>query len=181
MRWPRSTGPPASWSRSPGGVLIRPQTLCLLPELRERSQPWSLAGEETRFCWQPEIAHLKVPIRHVFILPTSAQTEPSRVAVSHLTPALTRRLATDPEFAALRSHFGKARTSGQRSIILVELTRISDSCGWSVPLLDFRADRDILDVAQERRSDEHFHRYWAEKNAVSIDGLPALDVEPATG
>lgn len=84
-------------------------------------------------------------------------------------------LADDPEFDALREHFGKSRTSGQRSIVVVELTRISDSCGWSVPLLDYRADRDILDRAQERRPDEHFREYWAEKNAVSIDGLPALE------
>ena len=82
--------------------------------------------------------------------------------------------ATDPEFEVLRGHFGKSRTSGQRSIIVVELSRIADSCGWSVPQLEFRADRDLLDRAQERHADEHFRDYWAEKNAVSIDGLPAL-------
>lgn len=88
-------------------------------------------------------------------------------------------LATESEFASLRGHFGKSRTNGQRSIIVVELTRIADSCGWSVPLLDYRADRDILDRAQERHADEHFREYWVEKNQVSIDGLPALDVDPA--
>jgi hypothetical protein len=114
----------------PRGVLIRPQTLCLLPELRERSQPWSLAGEETRFCWQPEIAHLKVPIRHVFILPTSAQTEPSRVAVSHLTPALTRRLATDPELAGARvaASEGFVTLSWERVLSPGPLRRWAQAC-----------------------------------------------------
>ncbi len=81
----------------------------------------------------------------------------------------------DAEFAELRGHFGKSRTNGQRAIIVVEVTRIADSCGWAVPLLDFRADRDILDRAQERHDDQHFRDYWSAKNAVSIDGLPALD------
>lgn len=82
--------------------------------------------------------------------------------------------ATDPEFAALRGLFGKERTLGQRSIIVVELTRIADSCGFAVPLMEFRQDRDVLDRAQERRDEEYYRDYWCEKNAASIDGLPAL-------
>ena len=61
-------------------------------------------------------------------------------------------------------------------------SRISDSCGFSVPLLDFRSDRDVLDRVQERSGHEHgdgyFRDYWARKNAASIDGLPALGAEP---
>ena len=53
-------------------------------------------------------------------------------------------------------------------------TAISDSCGWSVPLMQHVADRDVLDKAQERRDDDYFVQYAATKNATSIDGLPGL-------
>lgn len=82
--------------------------------------------------------------------------------------------ATDPAFAELRTRFDKVRTIGQRSIVLVELDRIADSCGFAVPLMDFRADRDVLDRVQERNDDDYYTKYWQDKNAHSIDGLPAL-------
>jgi hypothetical protein len=80
-------------------------------------------------------------------------------------------LAGTAGFAALRPAFGKERTAGQRSIVVVDLDRITDSCGYAVPLLDFRADRDVLDRSQERRDDAWFSEYWATRNATSIDGL----------
>lgn len=83
-------------------------------------------------------------------------------------------LTGDEEFAGLRRRFGKERTVGQRSVVVVDVGRISDSCGFSVPLMDFRGDRDVLDRAQERRDDDYFVRYWAARNAESIDGLPAV-------
>ncbi|QRN79763.1 MAG: pyridoxamine 5'-phosphate oxidase family protein [Nocardiopsis sp. BM-2018] len=83
-------------------------------------------------------------------------------------------LPADPEFAELRAHFTKERTLGQRSVIVVDVQRISDSCGWSVPLMDLRGDRDILDRAQERRDPQYFDDYWRERNAASIDGLPGV-------
>jgi hypothetical protein len=78
------------------------------------------------------------------------------------------------EFGELRPLFSKPREIGQRSIIVVDVDRVSDSCGYSVPLMDFRADRDILDRSHERRDQDYFDGYWREKNSASIDGLPAL-------
>lgn len=83
----------------------------------------------------------------------------------------------DADFAALRGHFAKRRDLGLRSIVVAELDRISDSCGYSVPLMEFVADRDVLDRSQERRDPEYFDGYWRTRNAQSIDGLPALEVE----
>lgn len=88
--------------------------------------------------------------------------------------------ASDPEFADLRVHFGKERILGQRSIVVVELNRISDSCGFAVPLMEFPSDRDVLDRVQQRNDDEYFCEYRRTKNAASIDGLPALDPEPVS-
>lgn len=78
------------------------------------------------------------------------------------------------EYGALRSRFGKQRDHGLRSIVVVDLDRISDSCGFSVPLMDFVGDRDILDRVQESRPDDYFDEYGRTRNAASIDELPAL-------
>src|ERR1700712_4703510 len=83
-------------------------------------------------------------------------------------------LAGEPEFDDLRAAFGKDRTLGQRSIVIADLTRISDSCGYSVPLMDFREDRDILDRSQERRDEAYFRDYQRDHNTTSIDGLPGV-------
>jgi Pyridoxamine 5'-phosphate oxidase len=83
-------------------------------------------------------------------------------------------LPDDAEFADLRSRFGKERTQGQRSIVLVDVERVSDSCGYAVPQMDFRADRDVLDRDHARRDEDYLDRYRRNHNAESIDGLPGL-------
>ena len=83
-------------------------------------------------------------------------------------------LPTDPEFAELRPKFAKEREKAVRSVIVVDVDRTSDSCGYSVPNLAYVADRDILDLHQERRPAEYFEEYARTRNAHSIDGLPAL-------
>jgi len=83
-------------------------------------------------------------------------------------------LTQDPEFAELRAAFGKERVVAQRAIVLVDLDRVSDSCGYAVPLLDFVAHREVLDLRQEKRGPMPYREYPETKNAVSIDGLPAL-------
>lgn len=81
-------------------------------------------------------------------------------------------LPDDEAFESLRASFGKDRTHGQRAIILVEVDRVADSCGFSVPRMEFVADRKVLDQAQLRRPAEYYDSYWDAKNAASIDGLP---------
>jgi hypothetical protein len=83
-------------------------------------------------------------------------------------------LPDHPEFAPLRRNFGKERDHGQRSIIVVDVDRIADSCGFSVPQMHFVGDRDVLDRAQERREPGYFETYAVTKNATSVDGLPGL-------
>ena len=87
-------------------------------------------------------------------------------------------LARTPEFDDLRPLFSKEREAGQRGIVVIDVHRVSDSCGFSVPLMDFVSDRDVLDRSQERREPEYFDAYWQKKNATSIDGLPGVDIAP---
>lgn len=78
------------------------------------------------------------------------------------------------EFDALRPAFAKERELGQRGIVVVDVERVSDSCGWSVPHMEFVEDRDVLDRSHERRTPEYFDTYWRDRNAASLDGLPAI-------
>jgi predicted pyridoxine 5'-phosphate oxidase superfamily flavin-nucleotide-binding protein len=78
----------------------------------------------------------------------------------------------DPRFADLVARFPEH--PGVRSVVVVEARRISTSCGFGVPLMDFVADRDRLQVNHRRRGVEGLVEYRATHNAVSIDGLAGL-------
>jgi Pyridoxamine 5'-phosphate oxidase len=62
-----------------------------------------------------------------------------------------------------------------RSVIVADIDRTSNSCGYAVPFMEFTADRDRLIEWADDKDDEAVQTYWATKNARSIDGLPALD------
>jgi hypothetical protein len=78
-----------------------------------------------------------------------------------------------PEFVSLRTRFPDH--AGTRSFIKIHVTRVSDSCGFGVPLLDYRSDRDALEQWAASKGSAKLTQYRREKNARSIDGLPGLD------
>ena len=88
--------------------------------------------------------------------------------------------ADSAEFDELRGHFDKESGHGQRGIVVVDVTRVSDSCGYAVPRLAYVEDRDLLDRWSDRKTPEQLATYRRERNAVSLDGLPALPVQPTT-
>ena len=63
---------------------------------------------------------------------------------------------------------------GSRSIIEVDVERVSTSCGYAVPLMDLVGDRERLIEWAEKKGDDGIRAYWESKNAESIDGLPGL-------
>ena len=63
---------------------------------------------------------------------------------------------------------------GTRAVIQVDVTRISDSCGYSVPLYEFREHRDVLDRWSAEKGAEGLEQYRRDNNATNIDGLPGL-------
>ena len=83
-------------------------------------------------------------------------------------------LVGDDGFDEPRAAFPKSETAGQRSVVVVDLDRVSDACGFAVPLMRQVGERDTLDRSHGRREEGFFPGYWARKNAVSIDGLPAV-------
>ncbi|PBC78009.1 pyridoxamine 5'-phosphate oxidase [Streptomyces sp. TLI_235] len=83
----------------------------------------------------------------------------------------------DPRFAGLIGHFDPAADgSGLRAVVLVHAERVSDSCGFAVPFMDYRGDRDLHAQYFDRKTDEEFATYCEGKELVgtSLDGLPAL-------
>jgi predicted pyridoxine 5'-phosphate oxidase superfamily flavin-nucleotide-binding protein len=82
-------------------------------------------------------------------------------------------LPADERFAELAERFPSR--SGVRAVIVAHLDRISSTCGFGVPLMDFVADRGRLEEAMAARGEDGVAAYIASKNAVSIDGLPAVD------
>ncbi len=81
-------------------------------------------------------------------------------------------LPQHPHFAELASLFPEFRAV--RSIIRVGVDRMADSCGFGVPEMELIGQRNRLIEWAGGRSDEDLEAYKAEKNALSIDGLPAL-------
>lgn len=74
------------------------------------------------------------------------------------------------------SDFGRLQSCfpaqiGVRAITRVSLTRISDSCGHGVPLMEFVAPRDLIDKWSSAKGPYGLAEYRAEKNRRSIDGL----------
>jgi len=63
---------------------------------------------------------------------------------------------------------------GVRSVIVMDVERIADSCGFAVPLYEFQGDRfQLIDYAV-KKGPEGMAQYRAQKNKVSIDGLAGL-------
>jgi len=78
----------------------------------------------------------------------------------------------DPEFASLAPRFNAG--PGVRAIIVLDVTRVMDSCGFGVPLYDYRGERDQLTAWSDKKGEAGVREYQAKKNASSLDGLPGL-------
>jgi Pyridoxamine 5'-phosphate oxidase len=76
------------------------------------------------------------------------------------------------EFEQFRAVFPP--TTGIRGFIKVYLTRISDSCGYGVPLYDYRGERSQLKKWAEHKGEESLLEYRLNRNAESIDRLEGV-------
>ncbi len=63
---------------------------------------------------------------------------------------------------------------GTRAAVVVDVHRISDSCGYGVPIMRHEAEREILALSARQRGPEGLRAYREQKNALSLDGLPGL-------
>jgi predicted pyridoxine 5'-phosphate oxidase superfamily flavin-nucleotide-binding protein len=123
------------------------------------------------------IAHLRENGRVVVML--CAFDGPPRILRLHGRGEIVT--AGEPRFDELleRAAFEQpAVEETRRAVIVVSVERIADSCGYGVPLMRYEGKRPHSDAwaAKQLRTGgpDAIARYRADKNAVSIDGLPAL-------
>jgi hypothetical protein len=61
-----------------------------------------------------------------------------------------------------------------RSIILLQIEMVADSCGYGIPLYDYVGERSQLFAWCDRKGTDGIAEYQSKKNRYSIDGLPGL-------
>lgn len=69
---------------------------------------------------------------------------------------------------------------GARQIFDMSVDLVQTSCGYAVPLYDYKEDRTILDDWAAKKGEEGIRDYWRAKNLQSIDGAPTHIVEKNT-
>ena len=124
-------------------------------------QDYTGSGVET-------IAHLRENGRMVIML-CAFEGSPRIVRLHGRGTVIT---AGEPRFAELAARF--PANPGTRAFIQVAVTRVSDSCGFGVPLFEFRGNRDPLDRWAAGKGPEELRAYRNTKNRRSIDDLPGL-------
>jgi hypothetical protein len=99
--------------------------------------------------------------------------------------------AEEPGFGELEAELDldalPAASAGSRAIVLVEVERVADSCGYGVPLMRYEGGRSqqLAWIENKLRTGgpDALAEYVADRNATSIDGLPAFErvARPAPG
>ena len=123
------------------------------------------------------IAHLRENGRIVVML--CAFGGPPRILRLHGTGTVHR--PGEPEFEALVECCGFEQQSpaeARRAVIVVDVARVADSCGYGVPLMAYEGERPHHRAWAEKKmrvgGAEALLDYQRDKNATSIDGLPAV-------
>lgn len=78
-------------------------------------------------------------------------------------------LPSDTEWESLAHQFPVHLSA--RQIIVAEIDRVSSSCGYAVPFMDYKAERETLAKYWEVKGVDALPDYHRLKNTTSIDGL----------
>lgn len=157
-----------------GHVNVSPKglegTFVILDEHRVAYLDLTGSGIET-------VAHLRDNGRIVLMF--CAFTGPPRIVRLHGRGTVV--MADDERFAALVAAFPEPHPPGVRSVIEVEVTRVSDSCGFGVPLMELMGQRSLLPDWAARKGADGIVDYQATRNRLSVDGLPGLVAADSSG
>lgn len=66
---------------------------------------------------------------------------------------------------------------GERQIIVLNMDSAQTSCGFGVPIFEFKEERETLREWANKKGEAGIFDYWREKNQTSIDGLPTRILE----
>ena len=117
------------------------------------------------------IAHLREPGNSRIVIMFCAFEGPPKIVRFHGFGDVV--LPDHPDFAGLAKLFDNDLL-GVRSIVRLKVERVSDSCGFGVPVYEFKNDRDGMRKWSEKKGVDGVREYVAAKNAVSIDGVLGL-------
>src|SRR5262245_10627663 len=78
----------------------------------------------------------------------------------------------DQEWAELRRQFPEL--PGERQVIVLDIDTVMTTCGFAVPLYDYRGERDKLNDYARQKGEDGMAEYRREHNQTSIDGLPTF-------
>jgi len=81
----------------------------------------------------------------------------------------------DPAWSGLYPQFEPL--PGARQIFVLDIALVQTSCGFAVPLYEFKTERTTLLDWTEKLGEEKLVRYQHEHNQTSIDGLPTQLLE----
>ncbi len=62
--------------------------------------------------------------------------------------------------------------AGTRQIIVLHVESLQTSCGFAIPVYEYKEERTMLIDWAVNKGAEGVNRYWQENNQTSIDGLP---------
>lgn len=81
----------------------------------------------------------------------------------------------DEEFNQYINSFEE--NTGSRQIVEMEINAVQTSCGYAVPLMDFKEERTILNDWANKQGKGKIETYWKERNSISIDGFETKIVD----
>lgn len=78
-------------------------------------------------------------------------------------------LPQDAEWEALAAHF--TLLPGTRQIFVIDVESVQTSCGWGVPFMELKGERETLQKAHRQFDPDEWVAKYQERT-TSIDGLP---------
>jgi hypothetical protein len=124
------------------------------------------------------IAHVRENGRIVVMLCAFA----GKPRILRIHGTATVLFAHEPAYASLLARAGfedPGVPETRRAIVRVDVTRVADACGYGVPLMTYEGRRPQMEAWGQKKVQAGpgaLAAYVAEKNRVSIDGLPAVEV-----
>ncbi|MGB7241468.1 MAG: pyridoxamine 5'-phosphate oxidase family protein [Sulfitobacter sp.] len=82
----------------------------------------------------------------------------------------------DADWDSLNSHFPPS--AGARQIYDLAIDLVQTSCGYAVPFLDYREERDVLAKWADDKGAQGVQTYWETRNQTTIDGAPTYVTKP---
>lgn len=87
-------------------------------------------------------------------------------------------LPQDDDWGELAAHF--TLFPGTRQIFVIEVESVQTSCGWGVPFMELKGERETLQKAHRQFDPEEWVAKYQERT-LSIDGLPTRPTDRYIG